>query len=278
MSNSKSSFHPALAVSNIKNHVPITLEMENVQYSTWAELFKIHARSHWIIDHIIPPAAGTEKRPQQEEDKELWSTFDATVLQWLYATISHDLLHTILEPDTTMMEAWNHLRDLFQDNKHSRAVTLEYDFTYVDMADFSNVSAYCQHLKSLADQLKNVGSPVANNHLVFQLVSGLTEPYQGVATLIRQRDPLPQFYQARLMLTLEEAGRAKKASQSSSAALVARSFEGPPDVPENSSSNRPTNGGKRNHNCNNNGGRSRGKDRATRRRQRDCSRGGTGEA
>ncbi|KAK4722086.1 hypothetical protein R3W88_012319 [Solanum pinnatisectum] len=59
------------------------------------------------------------------------------------------------------------------------------------------------------------------------------------------------------MLTLEEAGRAKKAAQSSSAALVARSSEGPPDVPENSSSNRPTNGAKRNHNRNNNGDRSR---------------------
>ncbi|KAK4710397.1 hypothetical protein R3W88_004910 [Solanum pinnatisectum] len=146
------------------------------------------------------------------------------------------------------MEAWNRLRDIFQDNKHFRAVTFEYDFTHVNMADFSNVSAYCQHLKSLVDQLKNVGSPVANDCLVLQLVSSLTEPYQGVATLIRQCDPLPQFYQARSMLTLEEAGHAKKAAQSSSVALVARSSEGPPDVPENSSSNRPTNGGKRNHN------------------------------
>ncbi|XP_055800382.1 uncharacterized protein LOC129869797 [Solanum dulcamara] len=156
------------------------------------------------------------------------------------------------------MEAWNRLRDIFQDNKHSRAVTLEYNFTHVDMADFPNVSVYCQHLKSLVDQLKNVGSPVGNDRLVLQLVLGLTEPYQGVATLIRQRDPLPQFYQARSMLTLEEAGRDKKATQSSSAALVARSSEGPTDVPNNSSSHRHNSGGKRHHNRNNNGGRSRG--------------------
>ncbi|KAK4728107.1 hypothetical protein R3W88_021095 [Solanum pinnatisectum] len=117
--------------------------MENVQYSTWAKLFKIHARSHRVSDHIIPPTVGTEKRPQQEEDKELWSTFDATVLQWLYVTISHDFLHTIMEPDTMAMEAWNRLRDIFQDNKHSHVVTLEYDFTHVDMVDFLNISAYC---------------------------------------------------------------------------------------------------------------------------------------
>ena len=42
---SSHSFHPALAVSNIKTHFPITLEMENVQYANWAELFKVHCRS-----------------------------------------------------------------------------------------------------------------------------------------------------------------------------------------------------------------------------------------
>ena len=52
---SKYSFHSTLVVSNIKNHVSITLEIENVQYSTWVELFKVHTCSHRIIDHIIPP-------------------------------------------------------------------------------------------------------------------------------------------------------------------------------------------------------------------------------
>ncbi|KAH0692439.1 hypothetical protein KY285_019536 [Solanum tuberosum] len=259
MSESKSSFHLALVVSNIKSHVPIVLEMENVQYSTWAELFKIHTRSHRVLDHIIPPAKGKEKMPKTEEKKELWSTLDATVLQWIYATISHDLLHTILEPDTTAMEAWNRLRDIFQDNKHSRAVTLEYNFTHVNMEDFPSVSTYCQHLKSLLDQLKNVGSPVDNNRLVLQLVSGLTEPYKGVATLIRQRDPLPHFYQAHSMLTLEEAGLAKKVAHNSSSAMVAHESTGSHDIVDHFSSHRNTNGRKqnqhRNNNRNNNGGR-----------------------
>ena len=72
--------------------------LENVQYATWAELFKIHARSHRVIDHIIPPQDGKQKAPPMEEETKLWLTLDVTVLQWIYATISHDLLHTILEP------------------------------------------------------------------------------------------------------------------------------------------------------------------------------------
>ena len=142
MSDNKNSFHPALAVSNIRNHISITLEMENVQYSTWAELFKITARSHKVLHHIIPPT--NMKAPTTAEEKELWSTLDAAILSWIYATISNDLLRTIIEPDATAMEAWNRLHEIFQDNKNSRVVTLEVEFSNTRMENFPNVSAYCQ--------------------------------------------------------------------------------------------------------------------------------------
>lgn len=235
MSQSKS-FHPALAVSNIRNHIPVILEMETVQYSTWAELFKVHARSNNVLHHIIPSTTkepstpitsssttGTGATQVVEVDADMWSTLDATVLSWIYATISNDLLHTIIELDATTMEAWERLRDIFQDNKHSRAVTLEHDFSTTRMENFSNASAYCQQLKSFADQLKNVGAPVSDSRLVLQLVSGLTAPYRGVGTLIRQSNPLPTFYQARSMLTLEESGLAKEATMASDSAMVAAS-------------------------------------------------------
>lgn len=83
-----------------------------------------------------------------------------TVLQWIYSTISNDLLTTITESDSIAMEPWDRLHDIFQDNQHSRAVTLEQDFFTTHMDDFPNVSSYCQRLKSLSDQSKNVGAPV----------------------------------------------------------------------------------------------------------------------
>lgn len=92
------------------------------------------------------------------------------------------------------MEAWARLRDIFQDNKSSWAVTLEQEFSNTLMEDFPSASAYCQHLKMLADQLKNVGAPVSNNRLVLQMVAGLTESYSSVGTLLRQSDPLSPFY------------------------------------------------------------------------------------
>ncbi|XP_010684210.1 uncharacterized protein LOC104898798 [Beta vulgaris subsp. vulgaris] len=168
----------SLSSSNIKNNVPIILDMENVQYSTWAELFKIHARSSQVINHIIPSSKA--KVPTTDEEKEEWSTIDATVLKWICATISEDLLNTILEPDSTAQAAWEMLRDIFQDNKSSRAITLEQEFSNTIMEDFPSASAYCQRLKMLADQLKNVGAPVSNNRLVLQMVAGLTDAYNGL--------------------------------------------------------------------------------------------------
>ncbi|XP_074293743.1 uncharacterized protein LOC141620890 [Silene latifolia] len=216
--------HSVFAVHNIKNHVSVVLGMDNDQYRLWVALFTNYAKANRVLHHIIDPK-GKSTKPVTDDDKELWETIDATVLQWIYATISDDLLQTVVEDDSTAMECWNRIRDIFQDNQHSRAVTLEQEFSHLMMEDFSSASAYCQRLKSIADQLKNVGSPVSDTRLVLQMVSGLTEAYHGVGTIIRQSTPLPPFYRARSMLTLEEAGLAKQAATNAHSANYAKTAD-----------------------------------------------------
>uniref|UniRef100_A0A803QSJ9 Uncharacterized protein n=1 Tax=Cannabis sativa TaxID=3483 RepID=A0A803QSJ9_CANSA len=167
----------------IKGLTPLAVLIDGFFSGKGRPTTQIHARSTKVIDHIIPPANGKETVPSTEEEKELWSTLDATVLSWIYATISNDLMHPIIEPDSTAMEAWDRL----------------------------------------PDQLKNVGAPVSASRLVLQLVGGLTQPYHGVGTLIRQSNPLPPFYKARSMLTLEEAGMAKDAATES--AMITSSID-----------------------------------------------------
>lgn len=69
------------------------------------------------------------------------------------------------------------------------------------------ISKYAQ----LKDPHSNVGSPVSNDRLVLRLVAGLTEGYSGLATIIQQSDPLPPFYKARSMLTLEKTRQTQQA-------------------------------------------------------------------
>ncbi|XP_060201094.1 uncharacterized protein LOC132629756 [Lycium barbarum] len=261
MSTSKSSFHPAFAVSNIRNHIPVVLEMENAQYGTWAELFRIHAISHRVIHHIIAPEKGKQAAPPSVDEKELWSTLDATVLQWIYSTISNDLLTTILEPGATTMEAWDRLRDIFQDHQNSRVVMLEQEFSTTRMEDFPNESAYCQRLKTIYDQLKNVGAPVSNSRLVLQLVSGLTDAFKGVGTQIRHSKPLPPFTETRSSLVLEEREQAMQAAHSTPSAMVAATGgEGSTSFFDNthSSDHAVNNRGKNNNNKGCNSGRRNG--------------------
>ncbi|XP_048494297.1 uncharacterized protein LOC125494659 [Beta vulgaris subsp. vulgaris] len=242
-----SKFHPALAVTNIKNNIPIILEMETDHYSAWAELFKLHARSHRVLSHILPTRK--EQAPSSDEEKEMWSTLDATVLQWVYATISTDLLHTIIAEDLTANEAWDRLRDLFQDNKNSCVVTLEHNFSHVKMRDFPSASAYCQRSKTMADQLKSVGAPVTDNRLVLQLVTGLTDAYKNVGTLLRQSKPLPSFSEARLSLCLEEKALAEMTDDAPTA-MVATT---PQDFDDSSSSHGQAHQSRNNNSINKNG-------------------------
>ncbi|MCI27776.1 hypothetical protein A2U01_0048976, partial [Trifolium medium] len=105
VASAKSDFHPALAVTNIKNSIPFVLEIEKDHYSMWAELFEVHARAHKVIDHIIPQP-GKEKPAPTDASFEMWTILDSTVLQWIYSTISFDLLTTIMEKGSTAMAAW----------------------------------------------------------------------------------------------------------------------------------------------------------------------------
>ncbi|XP_057424722.1 uncharacterized protein LOC130718213 [Lotus japonicus] len=224
----KPEFHPALAVSNIRNNIPIMLAMETDRYGTWAEIFRIHARSHRVLHHIVP----TADKPLllvTDPTYEQWAPFYATVLQWIYSTISNDLMSTIMELGSTAFSASTRLADLFHDNQNARVVILEQEFSTVRMEAFPSVAACCQRLKTLSDQLRDVGAPVNDHRLVLQLISGLTNAYRGVATLIRQSNPLPSFHHARSMLTLEEAGMAKMKPAEPPAAYVATQLR-PSDV------------------------------------------------
>lgn len=204
---SSSQFNSAFAITNIKSLIPITLDQDFSQYHCWATLFKIHAQIHNVIDHFIPPkeektimlAAETKAN-----DPDLWIRLDAVVLLWIYNTISSDILNSILKVDDTAEQAWNRIAKLFQDNKHSRAMILENQFTNTILEDFPNTQDYCNRLKHIADQLANVDAPINNTRLVTRMIIGLTSDYHSFVIHIQQYDPLPSFEIARSKLALEE--------------------------------------------------------------------------
>ncbi|XP_076889581.1 uncharacterized protein LOC143540385 [Bidens hawaiensis] len=119
--------HPALTVTNIRNFIPIILELENGQYTSWVELFTIHCIVFEVLDHIIKPedsapsTAAAADKGKEKETRVSWDRLDAIVKQWIYGTISNDLLMTVIKPKATAKQAWDAIAHLFQDNQASRA-------------------------------------------------------------------------------------------------------------------------------------------------------------
>lgn len=123
----------------------------------------------------------------------------------MYATVLQDILQSILVVDDTAKECWKHIAAIFHDNKHSRIVQLENQFSNTNLEGFPSIKAYYNRLKTLSDQLANIDSPVTNTRLVLKMISSLTDAYVGFVTYIQQHDPLPTFATTRSRLELEES-------------------------------------------------------------------------
>ncbi|XP_021746651.1 uncharacterized protein LOC110712495 [Chenopodium quinoa] len=128
-----------------------------------------------------------------------------------------------MKPGATALQLWTRLEEIFHDNKHTRAVYLEEQFTNTRLENYANMGEYCKQLKLLADQLANVDRPVDDNSMVLQLIKGLPKgEYDKLVVMVQQADPMPSFNKARSQFLLEETCKAKQ-EEHSQQALVAQS-------------------------------------------------------
>ncbi|XP_021980556.1 uncharacterized protein LOC110876701 [Helianthus annuus] len=179
-----------------------------------------------VYDHLQPRTTSSSVEKDKDKVKaptESWERLDSIVLQWIYGTISSDLLHTILKPNTTAYDAWTALANLFQDNKATRTIDLNNRFSSTRLDQFQSMSAYCQAMKIMFDQLTNIGSSITDEQLVLQILAGLTEQYESVALILQNTKPLPSF-ETRSQLCMAETrkiNQAKQAAQLAGTALTA---------------------------------------------------------
>ncbi|XP_076931693.1 uncharacterized protein LOC143596924 [Bidens hawaiensis] len=128
----KPSIHPAYSVTNIQSKIR-TLDGKTTTYSSWVKLFKLHLKAYKVLHHIdgTPPPAIAN--PTYAE----WSKLDALIHQWIFSTISDDILNRVLENDIPAREAWTQIEDVFLSNKKARAAALLHKFTHTTLKDFA---------------------------------------------------------------------------------------------------------------------------------------------
>ncbi|XP_026428239.1 uncharacterized protein LOC113324119 [Papaver somniferum] len=163
----KNTLHPAFAVSNIKVLIPVTLDIKQDEYSSWVLLFQLHLQAHNLLFLI------DSSSPTPDLDAVTILQLDALCRQWMFSTMTKDLMLTVLKTGKTAKDLWDHLKRLFQDNKGNRAASLECKFVNLKFIDCNNVDDYCDKLQALSNRLSDLEFPMDEKRLVIQLVNGL---------------------------------------------------------------------------------------------------------
>ncbi|KAK1431376.1 hypothetical protein QVD17_07833 [Tagetes erecta] len=225
-SNSKNTLHPMYTVTNIQNKVRV-LDGEKVSYSSWVTLFHLHVRGHKVMHHID----GTPPPPKTDPEHDQWMTVDAIVLQWIYGTLSDEIFARVVEDESTAMEVWLRIKEIFLNNKGSRASALELEFNNLTLNSMPSLEAYCTKLKDLAGQLKYIDSHVSNQRLVLKLVCGLPKEFDTVASMINQQ--IPKWETACNMLRADLQRQNSRETNSSHASVMEATTDPPTQTRNN---------------------------------------------
>jgi hypothetical protein len=190
----------AAAVQNIKNLIPIVLDLQASNYSKWRGyilliLGRFALKDHVLSDTIHPHDAA-------------WSRMDCVVVSWIFNTIAPDLLDVVHERDgITARAAWLGLEQQFFNNRESRAMLLDAEFRTLCQGALS-VDEYCRKMKNMADALADLGEPVLDRTLVLNVLRGLNERFQFMSQLVTRQKPFPSFGDVRADLRLAELNMA----------------------------------------------------------------------
>ncbi|GKC23612.1 Myb-like protein P, partial [Tanacetum coccineum] len=157
-------------VTNIKSHVPLVLDLDQLNYDAWCELFTSHCHSFGVQGLLDGTFVCTSDNATE------WKKLDSLVKVWIYGTISTSLLQTVLKKNVTAQNVWKSLADLFHDNKEARAMELHEELRSLELGTLS-IAEYFKRIKVVSDLLSNIESPVDDKNLVMYAVNGLGDKY-----------------------------------------------------------------------------------------------------
>lgn len=186
---------------SITNKVPVKLDLEKHNYNSWCSFFKIHLGSLGLKSHIEnkPSTDASSSAPDPE-----WCKLDDLIKMWILGSLCDSLQEQVVSTPGFAKDLWDHLETLFHDNKDARAINLDNELRSIKIGNMT-INEYCTKIKSMADRLKNLGSPDSEKNLVIYAVNGLDSRFATIVKIIRHREPLPSFATARNMLLLEES-------------------------------------------------------------------------
>ncbi|GJS54822.1 hybrid signal transduction histidine kinase M [Tanacetum coccineum] len=173
-----------LTITNLNNLIPITLDIEQMNYSSWVYFVQNLCWGHSLLDHISGKdednTSSSTKTPPDAE----WLKIDTIILSWIFVTMSKTLQQRlVVENPRSAKEAWDILADIFHDNKHTRSIALKAELRFLKLGDLT-IDAYFRKIESIATVLTSLGSPMNSDDVVTFALEGLPAKYDNVSTII----------------------------------------------------------------------------------------------
>nr|GEV88253.1 hybrid signal transduction histidine kinase M [Tanacetum cinerariifolium] len=132
---------------SIPNKVSIKLDLEKHNYNSWSSFSLIHLGSLGLKSHVEDETASTNPD---------WCQLDDLIKMWILSSFCDSLQEQVVTTPGNAKALWDHLKDLFHDNKDNRAINLDNELRSIKIGTMT-VNEYCTKIRSMVDRLKNLG-------------------------------------------------------------------------------------------------------------------------
>ncbi|GJX99765.1 hybrid signal transduction histidine kinase M [Tanacetum coccineum] len=180
---------------SIPNKVPIKLDLEKHNYYAWSSFSLIHLGSLRLKAHVESETASTNPE---------WEQLDDLIKMWILSSLCDSLQEQVVTTPGNAKKLWDHLKDLFHDNKDDRVINLDNELRSIKIEKMT-VNEYCTKIRSMANMLKNLRGDVSDKNLVLYRVNDLDSRFATLVGIIRHRETFPSFATTRNMLLLKES-------------------------------------------------------------------------
>ncbi|GJZ84766.1 ribonuclease H-like domain-containing protein [Tanacetum coccineum] len=121
-----------------------------------------------------------------------WCQLDDLIKMWNLGSLCDSLQEQVVTTPGNAKALWDHLKNLFHDNKDARAINLDNELRSIKIGKMT-VNEYCTKIQAMANRLKNLDSEISEKNIMMFAVNGLDSRFATLAEIIRHREPLPTF-------------------------------------------------------------------------------------
>jgi hypothetical protein len=180
----------------IAHHIDFKVSTTSAYLSRWRQILTFLFTMYKVVDHIIEGAALAA--PFDD-----WLADDIHISLRFMATLSDDLLRLVQGTDGRACPTWTKLHNFFYANRSLQYLYLSQLFRSTPRGDMM-IIVYATHLQTIADDLANIGYPVADHVLTMQFLAGLGMKSALPRSVISNRGALPSFSDTLSLLLLAE--------------------------------------------------------------------------